>query len=136
MKIVQLCAHIINEIEVGEGEEHEESTARALLAHHKEQLENFGIHDIDNRWLGSCTDKEACYLKMGKLQQEVNAHFLVNPDASHGMESLFTDVENNFLSLENHLNIISVAYARYSGSPKKKGNCEGLQIFLKLFIVH
>ena len=57
---------------------------------------------------------------MGKLQREVNSGFVATSDASHGMESLFDDVEKGFPWLERVLSIIDKVHSRYSGSPKKK----------------
>ena len=57
---------------------------------------------------------------MGKLQREVNSGFVATCDASHGMESLFDDVEKGFPWLERVLSIIDKVHSRYSGSPKKK----------------
>ena len=51
-------------------------------------------------WTTLCTDKEVCYLLMGKLRREVNSGFVAISDASHGMESLFDDVKKGFPWLE------------------------------------
>ena len=118
---VQLAAHIINEIDVSE-ECAEESTAKALLAHILAWLQKLGlsVEDIHRSWVTVCTDKEACYLLMGKLEREDNPGFVPVADASHGMESLFDDVEKALPWFEQRLSIIDKVHSRYSGSPKKK----------------
>ena len=64
---IHLTAHLINEIDLEDGEA-EETTARALLQHHYVQLGKLGLSlpDIKAVWFGDVTDKEASYLLMGK----------------------------------------------------------------------
>lgn len=118
---IQLAAHIINEIDVSENCA-EESTAKALLAHIMNWLKKLGLseEEIFNAWTTVCTDKEACYLLMGKLQLQLNAGFVGISDASHGIESLFDDVEKDLPWFGRVLAIIDRVHSRYSGSPKKK----------------
>ena len=118
---VQLAAHLINEISV-DGSESEESTAKALLAHIIFRLKAVGLCQqlINKNWTSICTDKEACYLLLAKLQTAVFSGFVGIPDASHGMESLFEDVEKSIPWFGRTLSVIDTVHARYSGSPKKK----------------
>ena len=118
---IQLAAHIINEIDISD-DSAEESTGKALLAHILGWLRKLGLSDqeIQQVWTTVCTDKEACYILMIKLQWEVNPGFVATCDASHGMESLFDDVEKGLPWLERVLSIIDKVHSRYSGSPKKK----------------
>ena len=75
-----------------------------------------------------CTDK-ACYLLMGKLQRQLNAGFVGISDASHGIESLFVDVEKDLPWFGRVLAIIDRVHSRYSGSPKKKRKLRTADIF-------
>ena len=74
-------------------------------------------------WTSVCTDKEACYILMGKLQREVNPGFVATSDASHGMESLFDDVEKGFPWLERVLSIIDKVHSR-PGHLRRNENLE------------
>ena len=118
---IQLAAHLINEISVAEGES-EESTAKALLAHIISRLMGVGLTQqiINQSWISICTDKEACYLLLAKLQTAVFPGFVGIPDASHGMESLFEDVEKSLPWFGHTLSVIDTVHGRFSGSPKKK----------------
>ena len=117
----QLAAHLINEIDISE-DSAEESTAKALLAHIWKWLGKLGLtkEEIRRAWSTVCTDKEACYILMGKLERDMNPGFIAISDASHGMESLFDDVEKSLPWFERALSIIDKVHSRYAGSPKKK----------------
>ena len=56
----------------------------------------------------------------GKLQRQLNSGFVGISDASHGIESLFDDVEKDLSWFGSVLAIIDRVHSRYSGSPKKK----------------
>lgn len=118
---IHLTAHLINEIDLGDGES-EETTAKALLQHHYVQLSKLGLtqEDIKTVWIGDVTDKEACYRLMGKLAKGKNKAFLSVFDAAHGIESLFEDVEKDLKWLESALSIIDIVHNRYAHSPKRK----------------
>ena len=118
---IQLAAHLINEISVAKGES-EESTAKALLAHIISRLMGVGLsQQIINRSLISiCTDKEACYLLLAKLQTAVFPDFVGMLDASHGMESLFEDVEKSLPWFCDTLSVSDTVHARFYGSRKKR----------------
>ena len=118
---VHLSAHLINEIDLGEGEA-EESTARALLEHHYKQFAMIGLQRDDAQivWVGKVTDKEACYVLMGKLAKDDCKGFQSINDVAHGVESLFDDVEKEIQWVDSTLSIIDVAHGRYAHSPKRK----------------
>ena len=117
---VQLAAHLINEISV-DGSESEESTAKALLAHIIFRLKAVGLSQqlINKNWTSICTDKEACYLLLAKLQTAVFSGFVGIPDASHRKESLFEDMEKSIPWFGETLSVIDTVHARYSASHKK-----------------
>ena len=118
---IHLTAHLINEIDLEDGEA-EETTARALLQHHYVQLGKLGLSlpDIKAVWFGDVTDKEASYLLMGKLARKDIPGFIAVADAAHGIESLFDDVEKDLPWFEKTLSIIDTIYGRYAHSPKRK----------------
>ena len=118
---IHLTAHLINEIDLEDGEA-EETTARALLQHHYVQLGKLGLSlpDIKAVWFGGVTDKEASYLLMGKLARKDIPGFIAVADAAHGIESLFDDVEKDLPWFEKTLSIIDTVYGRYAHSPKRK----------------
>ena len=118
---VHLSAHLINEIDLGEGEA-EESTARALLEHHYNQFGMIGLQRDDAKivWVGKVTDKESCYVLMGKLAKDDCKGFQSINDVAHGVESLFDDVEKEIQWVDSTLSIIDLAHGRYAHSPKRK----------------
>ena len=118
---IHLTAHLINEIDLEDGGA-EETTAKALLQHHYDQLGKLGLsrQDIKNVWFGDVTDKEASYLLMGKLAHDEISGFISVADAAHGVESLFDDVEKDLPWFGETLSIIDKTYGRYAHSPKRK----------------
>ena len=68
------------------------------------------------------TEKEPYYLLMGKLQRQLNAGLVDTSDSSHGIESLFDDVEMELPWFGGVLAIIDRVRSRYSGPPKKHEN--------------
>ena len=119
---LHLTAHLVNEVDISDSQA-EESTAKALMHHHIEQLKlaDLGIERIQTSWVNSCTDAEPCYVLMGKkIKKEINPGFFPTIDAAHSIESLFDDVEKESQWMSNTLSIIDNVHSRYSGSPKKK----------------
>ena len=118
---IHLTAHLINDIDLEDGEA-EETTAKALLQHHYVQIGKMGLtlSDIKHVWFGDVTDKEASYLLMGKLAQKDISGFISVADAAHGIESLFDDVEKKLPWFDKTLSIIDKVYGRYAHSPKRK----------------
>ena len=64
---LHLTVHVINEVDISDSQA-EESTAKALMHHHIEQLKlaDLGNERIQTSWVNSCTDAEPCYVLMGK----------------------------------------------------------------------
>ena len=125
LKKIHYMCHLINGIPIIIDENDavaQESTSLALLEHHKTNLEKLGMSRpyIDDHWVGSCTDKEACYLKMMKLQKDINSSFHDNKDVAHGLESMWEDLEKALPWVEKNLAFVNSIYHRYSGSPKRK----------------
>ena len=125
LKKIHYMCHLINGIPIIIDENDaaaQESTSLALLEHHKTNLEKLGMSRpyIDDHWVGLCTDKEACYLKMMKLQKDINSSFHDNKDVAHGLESMWEDLEKALPWVEKNLVFVNSIYNRYSGSPKRK----------------